>query len=166
MTDKSFTWETKKVHVESASAQWDGSSEVLDNIKKFVNDDDLLEITPIDQHTTKLRVWNVLEDQWLNVPYGHWVVKGLRGEFYPCEPKAMDMKYKVVDPVLTIELLTQGIKGLPDGYDDPRISNICNILHDVLELVQKNGAISLSQIEEIVSDSTEHPDFWEENYEW
>lgn len=43
------------------------------------------------------KVWNELEGQWINIPVGHYVLKGLKGEFYPCEPEALFMKYEVIE---------------------------------------------------------------------
>lgn len=167
MTEQPLTWETKKVQIQSAPVQWDGTRESYLDLLDFVP---LTHIRygEIEAHLAKpsLQVYNYLEHQWLNVPKGHWVVKGLKGEFYPCEPGAMDMKYKVVDPVLTVDKLAKGISGLPDSYDDMRISNVCRVTKDILNLVQKNGAVSLAQVEEIVASSTEHPDFWDEDREW
>ena len=31
-------------------------------------------------------VWNTKEKQWLNLPLGHWLIRGLGGELYPCAP--------------------------------------------------------------------------------
>jgi hypothetical protein len=42
-------------------------------------------------------VWNSLEQQWLNVPVGHWIIKGLKGELYPCEPEVFEKSYKKVE---------------------------------------------------------------------
>lgn len=44
-----------------------------------------------------LRIWNDLEQQWINCPVGHYVIKGLKGEFYPCESEVLWMKYEVID---------------------------------------------------------------------
>jgi hypothetical protein len=110
-------WQTKKVQIDSADIQWDGSEETLAVIREFVNDDSLLEVTYIDERMISLRIWNDLEIQWLNVPIGHWVVKGLRGEFYPCEPKAMDKKYfeyEEGDEVNLVDLI-QGLKSVGES---------------------------------------------------
>lgn len=167
MTDKPITWETKKVQIQSSSYPWDGTRQGYFDLMDFVPAKFLrygeLERCPA---VPVVEVYNILEDQWLNVPEGHWLVKGLKGEFYPCESEAMEMKYRIVDPVLTIEKLLEGANGLPDSYDDPRIDNVCSVVKSVLQLVQKNGAISLDQIEEIVANSTEHPDFWDEDRVW
>lgn len=165
MTNKALTWETKKVQIQSAPYRWDGTYESYLELLDFVPQDKL-QYTEIETYPAKtyLKVYNDLEEQWLNVPAGHWLVKGLKGEFYPCESEAMEMKYKIVDPVLTIEKLLDGVKGMPDGYDDPRINNVCSVLRDVLELIQKNGAVSLAQVEEIVADSTEFVEMWEDGF--
>jgi hypothetical protein len=88
------TWQTKSVQIESADLQWDGSEESLNVIRDFVPAV-YLEYGEIETMPSVpfMRVYNTLEEQWLNVPLGHWVVKGLKGEFYPCEAEAMDLKY-------------------------------------------------------------------------
>lgn len=92
---KNMIWQTKTVQIESANIQWDGSEESLAVIKEFINDDSLYSYDT--RSAIPLKLWNVLEEQWLNVPIGHWVVKGLKGELYPCEPGAMDGKYFEVE---------------------------------------------------------------------
>lgn len=44
-----------------------------------------------------VQVWNSLEDCWVNAPYGHWIIKGLKGEFYPCEPEVFIRSYDIVE---------------------------------------------------------------------
>ena len=39
-------------------------------------------------------VFNPLEDQWLNVPVGHWIIRGVKGELYPCEPEVFAATYE------------------------------------------------------------------------
>lgn len=157
-------WETKKVRIESADVQWDGTESALNIIKEFIVDENLYSYDT--RSAIHLKVWNTLEDQWLNVPIGHWVVKGLRGEFYPCEQQAMDMKYTEVYDGLSVEALLKGLSALPDGYDDPRIDGACGILTKIISLAVCNDAVSLSQITKIVAESTEFPEFWDENRVW
>lgn len=82
-------WQTKIVQIESADLQWDGSEESKDVIRSFVPAE-YLRFGEIGSDWDYLRIYNILEHQWLNVPIGHWVVKGLKGEFYPCEPSVME----------------------------------------------------------------------------
>lgn len=164
--NKPLNWETKKVQIQSATYPWLGTYESYLELQDFVPSSKL-KYTELETYPAQrsLQVYNDLEEQWLNVPKGHWLVKGLKGEFYPCEAGAMEMKYKIVDPVLTIENLMKGINGMPDGYDDGRINNVCSILEDILEITKKNGAISLAQVEEIVANSTEFPEIWDDGYD-
>lgn len=156
----SLIWETKKVRIESAGVQWDGTDRCFSEISDFVPAEYLLRL-----NKPYMQVYNTLEDQWLNVPIGHWVVKGLKGEFYPCEPGVMEMKYEqVFDDELTIDVLIKGASGLPDGYDDPRIDNVCGVLKSVLRLAQTNDAVPLTQIEKIVAESTEFAEMWSDDF--
>lgn len=41
-------------------------------------------------------LWNTMEKQWLNCPVGHWVIRGVKGEFYPCEPSIFEATYEPV----------------------------------------------------------------------
>lgn len=42
-------------------------------------------------------VWNTAEQQWLHVPVGHWIVRGVAGEFYPCKPDIFDATHEPVE---------------------------------------------------------------------
>lgn len=42
----------------------------------------------------ELEVWNFLEDQWIKVPFGHWVIIGSRSELYPCSDDVFQARYK------------------------------------------------------------------------
>jgi len=41
-------------------------------------------------------VFNPLEKQWLNVPVGFWIIRGVKGELYPCEPAVFAATYEAV----------------------------------------------------------------------
>jgi len=41
-------------------------------------------------------VWNTKEDQWLKVPVGHWIIRGVHGELYPCDPAVFEVTYEQV----------------------------------------------------------------------
>lgn len=69
--------------------------------------DNVTEIQDFVEFTNKVRfdnnngmhlwLWNDLEEQWIRCPHKHWVLKGLKGEFYPCEPEALFMKYEIIN---------------------------------------------------------------------
>jgi hypothetical protein len=42
----------------------------------------------------KVVVFNPLEKQWLNVPIGFWIIRGVKGEFYPCDPAVFAATYE------------------------------------------------------------------------
>lgn len=66
---------------------------------------------------------------------------------------------------LKLETFIEGIRGLPDGYDDPRIDNIVNIITCIVEDTKALGWIDVDRIRDIVADSTEFPEMWEYGYE-
>lgn len=37
-----------------------------------------------------LIIWNSLESQWLCCPVGHWIIRGIKGELYPCENEVFE----------------------------------------------------------------------------
>ena len=41
-------------------------------------------------------VYNKLEKQWLVVPMGHWIIRGINGELYPCDPEVFEATYEQV----------------------------------------------------------------------
>lgn len=49
-----------------------------------------------DEPTMTLRLWNSEERQHAKVPAGHWIIKGLKGEFYPCSPEVFEMSYEEI----------------------------------------------------------------------
>jgi hypothetical protein len=42
-------------------------------------------------------VWNTAEKLWLPVPVGHWIIRGVHGEFYPCAAAIFDLTYEAVE---------------------------------------------------------------------
>lgn len=49
-----------------------------------------------DEPSMTLRVWNSEERQHIKVPSGHWVIKGLKQEFYPCSEEVFERSYEQV----------------------------------------------------------------------
>lgn len=43
------------------------------------------------------QVWNALEKCYVNIPLGHHLIKGVKGEFYPIDPEVLDATYERVD---------------------------------------------------------------------
>lgn len=75
---------------EKTAIQWTGANEPF--IRDFVGDDGLLRFPD-----GKCDVWNEEEQSWINVPAKHYIIRGLKGEFYPCSPEVFDRSYNIID---------------------------------------------------------------------
>ena len=87
----------RKRPVEVRALQWVGGPyECLNEFcgKNWSRADAVEEVGPND--TENVVVWNTKERQWLNVPVGHWIICGIAGEFYPCDPQVFEATYEPV----------------------------------------------------------------------
>lgn len=41
-------------------------------------------------------VWDFLHQTWIGVKNGQWIVRGAKGEFYPCDDETFHWKYEEV----------------------------------------------------------------------
>ena len=48
-------------------------------------------------HEASIGIWNITEECWVRCPPGHWVIRGVAGEFYPCEPEVFAATYESVE---------------------------------------------------------------------
>ena len=44
----------------------------------------------------KLYVWDYLQKTWVQVNPYDYIIKGMKGEFYPCDPDVFEAKYEGV----------------------------------------------------------------------
>jgi hypothetical protein len=44
-------------------------------------------------------VWDKLHDTWVGVKRGQWIIRGLKGEFYPCDDEVFRSSYTEVEEV-------------------------------------------------------------------
>lgn len=87
----------RKKPVEIEAMQWlGGDYEVLNTFcgHNWSRADAVDEIGPQDKENVV--VWNTLEKQYLNVPINHWIIRGVRGELYPCEPEIFKETYEQI----------------------------------------------------------------------
>jgi hypothetical protein len=90
----------RKKPVEVEAVQWTGDN--ADEIKAFVGVRDNGEcrfLTP-DEITgawTEAHVYDELHDTWVTVYTGQWVIKGVKGEFYPCAEDVFAETYEPVE---------------------------------------------------------------------
>lgn len=47
-----------------------------------------------DVPTTSYAVWDDLHRTWITVNFFDWIIKGTRGEFYPCVHDVFETKYE------------------------------------------------------------------------
>ncbi len=66
----------------------------LDEIISFVGADNLCPIERRPDYVLKIKT---LEGD-MAVGYGDFIIKGVKGEFYPCKPDIFEMTYEVVPP--------------------------------------------------------------------
>lgn len=47
-------------------------------------------------------VWDKLHSSWVGVKKGQWIIRGLKGEFYPCDDEVFRDSYSEVEEVPTV----------------------------------------------------------------
>lgn len=52
-----------------------------------------------DEPSMTLKLWNAEERQHITVPTGHWVIKGIRGEYYPCSEEVFQASYEAASEI-------------------------------------------------------------------
>lgn len=69
---------------------------LLDNFcgRNWTRADAVDEVGPSDRDN--IVIWNTKEKQWLNLYRGHWIIRGVDGELYPCAPEVFDQTYEPV----------------------------------------------------------------------
>jgi len=82
-------YKTKPCEVEAIVAQSGYSN--LNEILAFVGEDNLC---PIERNPNYILKIKTLEGN-MSISYGDYIIKGLKGEFYPCKPDIFEMKYEL-----------------------------------------------------------------------
>lgn len=47
-----------------------------------------------------LKIYNESGGCWVRCPLGHYIIRGVNGEFYPCDPEIFEKTYEIIDEVL------------------------------------------------------------------
>lgn len=68
--------------------QWTSQETTLADLKKFTNN--LIEVGETDE---EFQVYDRLHDTWVNFSYTDWIIKGVKGEFYPCADDVFHATY-------------------------------------------------------------------------
>ena len=90
-------YKTRPVEIEAI--QWTGHN--LEEIKQFVGEsleydilDTAWEVGKGRQHIY-MKIRTLEGDMYVSI--GDYIIKGLRGEFYPCKPDVFEKKYEVIE---------------------------------------------------------------------
>lgn len=88
----------RKKPVEVEAIQWVGGS--TEYLSLFVGMNwtraDTRDIAWEHEDSEQIIIFNSLEKAWIPCPVGHWVIRGVKGEFYPCDPDAFEKTYEAV----------------------------------------------------------------------
>ena len=91
---------TKTVEIEAVRFTGDNFDELYEwtkgNFRPTTRDDDT---QPPGQ------VYDFLHTTWINVETGQWIVRGAKGEYYPCDDETFHWKYEEVTPQLSAETI-------------------------------------------------------------
>jgi len=79
----------KKKPVVIEAIQWTGDN--LSEIMTFMN----IPVSPLESFSNQI-VIDTLEGE-MKAPVGWWIIKGVKGEFYPCDPEIFKMSYEQVE---------------------------------------------------------------------
>lgn len=73
------------------------------NFRKRPQGERIVELAtmPVDENTTlsqiaSVQVYDKLHTTWINVLEGQWIVRGAKGEYYPCDDETFHWKYEEV----------------------------------------------------------------------
>lgn len=79
---------TKPIEIEAV--RYDGN---LDKIRAAYPD---IQIRRLADNETRAEVWDYLQETWVIVRLGDYIIKGMKGEYYPCDPDIFEAKYEMV----------------------------------------------------------------------
>lgn len=95
--ERSMKYRTKPVEIEAV--QWTGLN--LEEVKNFADESLIYAIIDSAWKAGKDRPRVVMKIKTLEgdmkVSEGDYIVKGLKGEFYPCKPDVFEMKYEPIE---------------------------------------------------------------------
>jgi hypothetical protein len=54
-------------------------------------------LSPTGSAKPQYQVYDALHSTWVNFDLGDWIIKGVKGEFYPCKPDVFEATYEKAD---------------------------------------------------------------------
>lgn len=97
--DKVIRFKTKPVEIDAIRFTYESADEV----KAFASnpEDETVFFNWGYEEGTEGDLWgqvyDVLHDTWINVYPGQWIIRGLKGEYYPCDNETLHAKYEAVN---------------------------------------------------------------------
>lgn len=67
---------------------------------RVFTDNDFCMVAPEDRTDDPeciAEVYDKLHSTWIGVKAGQWIIRGLKGEFYPCDPQVFENTYEVAE---------------------------------------------------------------------
>lgn len=98
---------TKPVEIEAVKFTGDNFDEILEFVGYRISDNWIIpNFNPIgtfmlnDEDTKRegltAEVFDKLHHTWVGVKDGQWIIRGSKGEYYPCDPETFAWKYEEV----------------------------------------------------------------------
>lgn len=86
----------RKKPVEVEAIQFDGSNFLA--VETFTSGrfHDVLPEDRLDDPDITAEVWDELHSTWVGVKDGQWIIRGVQGEFYPCDADVFAATYEAV----------------------------------------------------------------------
>lgn len=82
----------RKRPLEVEAIQWDGSKEIADVLHTWSNEKAKLNFLKEDPSVMALFIDT--PEGVMRADRGDWIIKGVKGEVYPCKPDVFDMTYE------------------------------------------------------------------------
>lgn len=66
-------------------------------VYQFTSRVDFRDLHGTDPHGICAEVYDKLHNTWVGVKANQWIIRGQKGEFYPCDSEIFEAKYEKVD---------------------------------------------------------------------
>lgn len=88
-------YRTKPFEIEAVQFKGDA-----DEVREVFPDAALRVNVRFGEYVDTLEIWDYLQQTWVKVNMFDYVIKGMKNEFYPCDPQVFEAKYAPVPKVV------------------------------------------------------------------
>ena len=82
--------------IEAVKVEWDDYNGI-EEVWKFVDyNEEVLSSIRAFEGANFIEVFDKLHDSWIKVYNGQWLIRGTKGEYYPCDHEVFIEKYREV----------------------------------------------------------------------